>query len=174
MIAAKGVGICLILAACILAGMELERGLKRRWLILRELHEMLLFLEKEMIFRRTPVPEALEDAAAQCRTEAQALFQKAAGLAGAKRGASFGALWEEAAAASGLEEILAAEEYQETCRMAQALSNTDTVMQKTMLEKYQSRFEEMSVEMERQYREKGALYRKLTAAAGAFLALLFL
>lgn len=170
----KLAGIVCILAACLMAGLELERGLKRRWLVLREMGELLEFLEKEMVFHRTPLREALGEAAGRSRTELGGLFERAAAMTEPGGGASFSDIWGKAAEQSGLGRLLTEEEYRMVWEVSAALCNADTVMQKTLMDKYRDRFAAMSCEMEKAYREKGALYRKLAVSAGVFLAILLI
>lgn len=167
----KLTGIVCVLASCLMTGLELERWLRRRWLVLREMGELLEVLEKEMVFHRTPLGEALSEAAGRSRTELACLFETASALV-EPGGGSFSDIWGEAARNSGLERILTEEEYRTICEVSSALCNEDTVMQKTLLNKYRDRFAVMGREMERTCREKGALYRKLSVSAGVFLAIL--
>lgn len=169
----KLAGILLVLISAVMTGLELEHGLKLRWLYLREMSESLRFLEKEMIYHRTPVSEALSEAAKRCQTELKTLFLSASKQTESKKERTFDEIWAHSVreTAAG---ILTKQEIETVCELSGALCNTDTVMQKTLLEKYQERFAVMSRDMEQQFREKGALYHKLSAAAGAFLALLLL
>lgn len=173
-ITAKLCGMLLVFLACVWTGRELELGLKRKWLFFRDLREALAFLEKEMAYRRTPVPESLREAACRCQKEAAALFTEAAELAEQRGRVSFRVIWQESVAKSGAFEMLEEQERLFVESLSDALSNTDTVMQRTLLAQYEERLLEAGREQERLYREKGALYRKLSAAAGIFLILLLL
>lgn len=168
------VGIVCVLAACILAGLELEQRLKRRWLFCREMAELLQFMEQEMVYHRAPLPEALAEAARRSRDGVQALFGQAARLVRAQKDGTFQALWIEAVADSGISRLLDEEQRREVQSLSAALCNADTVMQRTLLEKYRDRFWGMSRDAEQQYREKGSLQRRLMTAVGVFLVLLLI
>lgn len=170
----KLAGSVCILAASLLAGLGLESRLKRRFAILREMGEILIFLEKEMAYHRSPVPEAFQSASKRCGTELQAVFAEAASAVSLREGREFQEIWENAVCRNIPGGVLEAEERDLICESAAALCNTDTVLQRTLLEKYADRFQELSRLASDVYREKGSLYRRLSMAAGVFLIILFL
>lgn len=170
----KLAGILCILAASVLTGLELESRVKKRWLFLRGFTETLRFLEKETAYHRTPLGEALREAAAHSQDEVRKLLLCAAELIPLRTGTTFGEIWEEALADADLSSLLAQPELLAVQELSAALCNPDTVMQKTLLDKYTDRLAAMTREAECQYKEKGNLYRKLSAAAGIFLSLILI
>ena len=167
-------GACCIMSGCMLAGLRLERNMKRRWLLLQEMCETLAFLEKEMTYRRSPVQEAFRCAAEKCTTELSRALDLAADQIEGRGGQAFPAIWEDALRRCLPRGLLTEEEFRALCGTAPALSNTDIVMQRTLLERYADRFREMSRREAAVCQEKGSLYRKLAAAAGLFLILILL
>ena len=65
-------------------------------------------------------------------------------------------------------------EYAELLALATVLCSADPVQQRVLFQRYGEQFQDMSRVAQEQYREKGALYRKLAAAAGVFLVLLLI
>lgn len=172
--AVKAAGALCILAASAMVGIELERGMKKRWMFLLEMQEVLAFLEKEMTYHRSPIPEAFRGAASRCSTELKGILLLAAGEAEKREGRSFEEIWSAAVDESIPAQLLSAEELQAVKGAADALCNPDVVMQRTLLEQYAGRFGAMSKKAAEVCREKGGLYRKLTTAAGIFLVILFI
>lgn len=172
--AVKMAGAFCILSACILVGIELERRLKKRWMFLKEMQELMTVLEKEMTYHRAPVPEAFCSAAGRCTTQLQQMLLFAASRIEKREGKSFRDIWYESVNRCIPAGLLTDEELQDVIDAADALCNTDVVMQKTLLEKYADRFLEMSNREAEVCRDKGGLYRKLTTAAGVFLVILLI
>lgn len=170
----KFAGMACILAAGLLGGLGLESRLKKRYAILREMGEMLTFLEKEMVYHRAPVPEAFMSASRRCNTELRGVFAEAAEAVSLREGKDFQEIWEGAVGRNMPGGLLEAEAMELICESAAALCNTDTVLQRTLMEKYADRFRELGRLAFEAYTEKGSLYRKLAMAAGVFLILIFL
>lgn len=168
----KTAGMLCILTACILAGLALEQRLKRRGQLFREMKEALAFLEKEMTYHRSPICEALLQAAKRCGSELRDVLSDAAAQTSRRDGSSFRKIWEAALAHHIPECLLSQEETQLFADVSAALCGTDVVMQRTLLGKYADRFRLLSEEEARICREKCGLYRRLTAAAGIFLVIL--
>lgn len=172
LIRAAGAG--LVMAGCILAGFSLERRMRVRWMILQEMQETFVFLEKEMIYHRSPVQEAFKSASEKCVTELAGVLLYAADRIEKRNGQSFLEIWKEALKCCIPAGLFREEEFRVLCGAARALSGADTVVQRTLLEKYADCFRRMSREEAEACREKGSLYRKLAAAAGIFLILILL
>lgn len=170
----KAAGLCCVFTACFLIGTEEDRRLKQRWLFLREMYEMLAYLEKEMIFHRTPLPEALRSAAASCRTCLGGLLKMAAEKTESRENRSFQDIWKESAAKWVPCRLLPETESAVLLESAAALCGTDTVMQRTLILKYEQRFQMLSENARQEWQEKGGLYRRLSVAAGAFLVILLM
>ncbi len=75
---------------------------------------------------------------------------------------------------SGLGRLLTEMEYAELLALATVLCSADPGQQRVLFQRYGEQFQDMSRVAQEQYREKGALYRKLAAAAGGFLVLLLI
>jgi stage III sporulation protein AB len=163
-----------IMGACMMTGLALEARLKRRYCLLREMRESLIFLEKEMAYHRIPLDESLLAVSKRCTTELSALFGTAAAQIRPCAGRSFRELWSEAVSSQLPKDILEEEEVQLFLEAADALCNTDMVLQKTLLQKYAERFERRSTLAWEDCLEKGRLYRRLGGVAGIFLILLLL
>lgn len=170
----KIIGALCILAASFLLGMELDRNFRRRPAFLREMYELLTFLEKEMTFHRAPVPEALRGAARQYTTELSQVLLETAKRAGSREGGTFAEIWRESAGTGIPAGLLSEEELLVFLETSEALCSTDTVMQRTLLQKYAARFETLYREEAETCREKCLLVRRLSAAAGVFLVILLL
>lgn len=162
-------GALCVMVSCMLAGCAAEHRMKRRWHLLKEMQEILAFLEKEMTYHRAPLPEALRSAAWKCSGELARALVLTAEKIESRNGQAFALLWEESLADCIPEGLLSAEELCLLRETAAALCNADTVTQRALLEKYADRFRMMSRDVEEACREKGGLYRKLAAAAGIFL-----
>lgn len=168
------IGVLCVMMASFLAGIGLEHRMKRRWRIYQEMQETLVFLEKEMTYHRSPVQEAFRCAAGRCRTELTQVLDRTAARIGERSGKAFETMWEESLAACLPDGLFSQEELQLFRETSAALCNTDIVIQKTLLEKYADRFRMLSGKEAEACREKGGLYRKLTAAAGVFLVIVLL
>ena len=170
MLALRGIGMICIFSAAILTGRELELRLKRRWIVLSEIAGGLTLLEKD----RRSLAEALQTVAKRCRSEAGQLFA-AAGIRISMTGTGpFSAIWTQSVKESGLGRLLTEMEYAELLALATVLCSADPVQQRVLFQRYGEQFQDMSRVAQEQYREKGALYRKLAAAAGVFLVLLLI
>ncbi len=170
----KLAGMFCVMAACALTGIALERRLKKRWQLFREMRETLVFLEKEMTYHRSPIHEAFRAAAGRCATELGDVLLETAGQIERRSGQTFREMWSEALMRQLPSGLLAQDELHLFGETAAALCNTDVVMQKTLLEKYADRFRLMSEAEAEACREKGGLYRRLSAAAGIFLVILLI
>lgn len=168
----KLAGMFCVMAAAVLTGIGLEGRAKKRWQLFLEMRETLAFLIKEMTYHRSPVCEAFRSAAERCRTELGTVLSETAAQAERRSGQTFTAIWEEALARHLPDGLLTDEEGQLFDEVSAALCNTDVVMQKTLLEKYEDRFRLMSEAEAQVFHEKSGLYRKLAAAAGVFLVIL--
>ncbi len=173
-ISVKLAGILCILAAGVLAGNGMERRMKRRWQLFREMRETIAFLEKEMGYYRAPLHEALRSAAQRCRTELGTVLSETAEQIEQRSGCSFREIWERNLAKQIPAGLLSREETQLFADTETAFCGTDVVIQRTLLEKYEDRFRMMEDTEARVCSEKGGLYRKLAAAAGVFLVILLL
>ncbi len=173
-IAVKLLGACCVMASALLAGLALEQRLRCRWQLMREMRDVLAFLEKEMTHRRTPMEEAFRRAAADCHTRLGQVLTRAAKEVEARGGRPFAAIWREAVDGCLADGGLTEEELRELYDVPAALSNADTVMQQTCMERCRQRFEELAGEEAEIFREKSGLCRRLAAAAGIFLVLLLL
>lgn len=174
MLALRCIGMFCIFGAAILAGRELELHLKRHWMALAELAGGLALLEKEMLCHRSALAEALQRAEVYSQTEVQRLLTAArCGISTAGMG-PFDAVWTQAARESGLDKLFTETEYTELLALSAVLCSTDPVQQRVLFQRYEEQFQNMSLTAQEQYREKGALYRKLAAAAGIFLVLLLI
>lgn len=148
--------------------------MKRRWQILREMCEVLRYLEKEMIYHRTPLEEAMEAAAGTGSMEIAGMLKLAAEGMKERKGTLFREIWKSAVAASLGDGVLTEQEMEIIADSWTAFCNPDVVLQKTMLDKQLLRMEDACRKAEEEYREKAGLYRKLWAAGGVFLILLLL
>ncbi len=162
------------MAACVLTGLGLERRIKDRWQLFREMQETLTFLEKEMTYHRSPICEAFRLAAKRCRTRLGETLTEAAEQMEKRSGRSFPLIWEDALGKTIPSGLLTQDETQLFIEVRAALCNTDIVMQKTLLEKYVDRFRMMAETEAQVCLEKGGMYRKLAAAAGIFLVILLI
>lgn len=170
----KTIGVCCIMAASILLGRQADHAMKKRCTLLSEIYELFLFLEKEMSFHRATIQEAFRSAAATCVTELAAVLTSSAGEIDKREGRPFREIWKDAVDAHLPDTLLSENARMSLLESADALCNPDTVMQRTLLQKYCERFDAMRRQEQESCREKGALIRRLSAAAGAFLAILLL
>ncbi len=170
----KLAGCFCIIAAGWMTGWELERRLRQRWMFLKEMQELFLYLEKEMTYHRTTVETALREAAGNCATVLRDLLLTAADQVEQRRGELFRDIWEDAVRQTIPGSLLQQDQHDTVCEAAAALCGTDTVMQRTMLVKYAERFDEMSRQESQNCQEKGKLYRKLSTAAGVFIVIVLI
>lgn len=167
-------GILLVFLGGSAWGESLERQMKKRWQILRELCEVLRYLEKEMIFHRTPLQEAMLAASQTGSLEISELLNYTAREMGQRKGISFREIWQEGTKQVLGNGVLKQQEREAVADCWNAFCNADVVMQKTMMEKQLLRMENLCREAEAEYREKTGLYRKLGAVGGIFLILMLL
>ena len=165
--------ICIAVAVA-LAEQQIENKWKRNAAILRDMYELLVFLEKETVYRRTPIQEALKQAAERCSLDLKNILFHTVSMIQEKSGKPFAVIWEEAVEQETSGRFIDQKQKRAIIQAEEALCNTDTVMQRTLLQKHAAKFYEMGQRSEAQFREKSSLYRKLGAVAGAFFILLFL
>ncbi|MDO4321761.1 MAG: stage III sporulation protein AB [Lachnospiraceae bacterium] len=170
----KLAGTICILAASIMMGIQVDRGMKKKCTLLNEIYELLVFLEKEMTYHRAPIQEAFRCAAEKCTTELGLALKEAALQIDRREGKSFQKIWSEAVDTCIPTALLDGEERNALLDAAEALCNVDTVTQQTLLRKHSDRFDGMSRKEEEIYQEKSLLYRRLSAAAGAFLVIVLI
>lgn len=159
-------GMLCIFGACFLTGMEQERRLKQRWLFLREVSELLQFLEKEMTWHRSALGEALRHAALDCKTSLGDVLLDCAELAESRCGLSFQKIWQMSVSKAALSDFLSDAQYQCFLELGTALCGMDAVSQKAQLQKQEQRFLDICESARADWKEKGTLYRRLSAAAG--------
>lgn len=167
-------GVLLVFLASTFLGKSMEQQMKKRWQILREMCEVLRYLEKEMIFHRTPLEEALVAASGIGSIEITGMLKEAAEGMKQRKGNTFRDIWRDAVVSSLGDGILTEQEMETIANSWTAFCNPDVVLQKTMLDKQLLRMEESCRKAETEYREKAGLYRKLGAAGGIFLIILLL
>lgn len=170
----KAAGLLCIFCACVFVGMELEQRLKRRWQFWQELQETFSVLEKEMLFRHTAVADALRYAADGLDTCLGQVLDRAADQIEKGEGVTFEEIWKHAADDCIPQRFLDESEKKILYRAAASLCSSDPIMQRTLLEQNQERFEQLSEAAKQEYREKGELIRRLAAAAGIFLVILLI
>ncbi|MCD7955767.1 MAG: stage III sporulation protein AB [Lachnospiraceae bacterium] len=167
-------GLLCIFAACCMTGFEMDHRLKQRWLFFREVTESLQLLEKEMTWLRTPLPEALRGAAAHGTTAFASMLLSCAGQVSNRERRSFGEIWQECAAREIPGGFLHESEYQVLLDVEEALCGADLVLQRTHLQKQQQRFGDLAEQAREEWRQKGTLWRRLSAAAGASFVILLI
>lgn len=170
----KLAGLLCIFLACMAAGMELESSMKMRWKFLWEMQELFQILENEMIFRHAAVCDALRYAANGSNTYLKLVLAAAAEAVESGEGAAFEKIWEKAVNELVPKKLLNENELQVLYQASASLCSSDTVMQKTLLNQNRERFLQMAKDAEKEYREKGSLIRRLSAAVGAFLVILLI
>lgn len=167
------IGILVIFLAGCLFGAAMEFQVKKRWMILRELRELFRFLQKEMVYHRSPLEEALPLAAKNGMQETGEMLLGIAEEMKKRNGQTFQEIWGQAVTRC-LGNVLEPDVLDTVQDAYTALCNTDVVLQKVLLEKQESLFEGLCLDAEREYREKSGLYQKLGAAGGIFLILVLL
>ncbi len=170
----KAAGLLCLFAACCLVGFEVERRMKQRWIFLREMYELLLYLEREMSCRRTPIAEAFDEAALRCASPLGQLLGQTAERLRMGSGIPFSQIWKEETEGQIEQRFLRDEEYHEVLAAAEAICCTDTMTQQVLLSNYAGHFRGLCVKEEQTYREKGTLCRRLSVAAGIFAVILLL
>ena len=170
----KLAGLLGIFLAGMAAGMELERSMKLRWKFLWEMQELFQILENEMIFRHTAVCDALRYAAKGSKTCLHQVLAAAAESVEAGDGTAFDKIWGKAVNDLVPKNLLNENEMQVLYQAAASLCSSDTVMQRTLLNQNRDRFLQLAKDAEREYREKGSLIRRLSAAVGVFLVILLI
>ena len=165
--------ICIAVAVA-LAERQIENKWRRNAAILRDMYELLVFLEKETVYRRTPIQEAFMQASERCNLDLKNILVHTVSMIQDKNGKPFAVIWKEAVEQGTTGCFIDQKQKRAIIQAEEALCNTDTVMQRTLLQKHAAKFYEMGQRSEAQFREKSSLYRKLGAVAGAFFILLFL
>lgn len=170
----KAIGAICIIAASMMLGRQTDRAMKKKCTLLNEIYELLVFLEKEMTYHRAPIQEAFRCSAQKCTTELGAALEEAARQIDKREGKAFRQIWSEAVKKCIPPALLDAEGRQALLDASDALCNMDTVTQQTLLRKHSERFDGMRGKEMEIYQEKSLLYRRLSAAAGAFLVILLI
>lgn len=170
----KSAGLSCVFFACMAYGWEKERCMKLRWQLFLELKNAFAVLEKEMIFHHTTTADALRSAASGLESCLFGVFVRAAEAVEEGNGETFQWIWNHAVEQEIPDGMLRESEKRMLYRAAPALCGTDPVMQRTLLLQNQEQFGRFSETAEREYHEKGALIRRLSAALGAFLVIVLI
>lgn len=168
----KTVGLAILFGSCILLGITEERQLKNQWKLLEEWKAILCYLKPELTWHKTLLPNALRHASEGHMSLLAHFLKTAAEWAERRDGRAFEEIWQEALAQTIPMETLSQEKRRLLEESAAALCVQDTAMQNTLMDQAIFRLEQAAKEAEREYQEKGKLYRRLSVTAGVFLVIL--
>lgn len=170
----KLIGLGCIFGACVLSGFRMEQTLKQKWLFWKELQEVFLLMEKEMIFHQTAVSDALWIGAQNCTTCLKDLFLHVSEEVKKNTGEVFEKVWQDSIDKMISDKLVKECERKLLYDTASALSGNDKMMQEILLSRNQERFRECGNTARSEYQEKGKLIRSLMTAAGIFLVILLI
>lgn len=165
--------LCIMLASCLLGNLSAGK-LRRRCEFLRELEQVLMILEKEMLHHKVAMADAFRKTGRRCRTQWSALFALAADEMELRDGRTFEEIWKDCLYRCLPSDLLSAEAREAVETLSAVFGNSDSLSQKLLMESAAEQIHELQKREEKIYQEKGGLYRKLSAASGVFIILILL
>lgn len=168
----RAAGACLLMAGCGALGLGAVGRLDGRVRDLRELSAGLDILQRELGWRLSPLPGALETAAAGVHGRAARFFTFCAQGAGALDGAPFRSLWQEGLDRCPL--VLDREDRALVEQLGPVLGRYDGDSQRQAVEGVVAGLARRREQAEEERRRLGRVYGVLGVTAGLFLTILLI
>ena len=160
------------MAGALWFGMGAVSGLRRRAQALEELHAALAWLEEELTFRLTPLPQLLERLGKDRQGEAGRFFQETATLLKSDPEGGLHQSWRQAMVQHL--ELLHPEERQVLLEVGQTLGRYDVQTQRQALSRCTRRLAGFRDEARSEVRRLSKVYAALSLAGGAMVILMLI
>ena len=168
----KLVGALCVMAVALWCGTQAVGTLRRRAGTLAELHAGLTWLEEELTFRLTPLPELLERLGQTRQGEAGQFFQQVDRLLRLDPEGGLHQSWRQAMVKCL--PLLKAEERQVLLEVGQTLGRYDAETQRQALTRCNRRLADFRDQAQEETRRLGKVYAALSAAGGAMVVLVLI
>lgn len=168
----KLLGAFCVMAVSLWCGAQAVGGLRRRVRALEELHAGLVWLEEELTFRLTPLPQLLERLGRDRRGEAGRFFQEVDRLLRLDPEGGLHQSWRRAMVRHL--SLLKAEERQALLEVGQTLGRYDARTQGQTLARCARRLAALRDEAQGEAQRLGKVYTALSAAGGAMVILVLI
>ena len=168
----KLLGAFCIMTVSLWCGTQAVGGLRRRARALEELHAGLAWLEEELTFRLTPLPELLEQLGSRRQGETGRFFQEANRLLGLDPEGGLCQSWRQAMVRCL--PLLKGEERQVLLEVGQTLGRYDAATQRQALARHNRRLAAFRDQAQSEVRRLGKVYATLSAAGGAMVVLVLI
>lgn len=169
----RAAGVCLVLGASFLLGMQKSRQFTKRIEQLQELHRMVLCIQGEILYKKAELPEALRSSAGKVRPPFDLFLRQTAGRADSFDGVRFSCLFEQEIREQLKQTALVKEDKEELTRFGESLGYLDVEMQKNAMIFYLRELEQKIEYLQREVPQKRKLYQSLGVMGGIFLLILF-
>ncbi|MBO5072730.1 MAG: stage III sporulation protein AB [Eubacterium sp.] len=169
----KMLGMLMVMSGCIGAGLWYSFIYNRKWRNLKDCQKAVLILRNEIVYGRTPLPEAFAQMADRTNGSVARFFDTVAQRL-EEGGGRLEEIW-----GTALQEILTSQEMgKEDQKELEGLGNTlgylDTQLQVQALELYEKRLEGSLQNWEREKEKKTRLYPVLGTMGGALICLIIM
>ena len=169
----KLAGAILIIGASAGIGYSKCKELTLRERNLEDFLQLLMCLKGEIRCGNSSLPEALRDTASRCQGTYEAFFKGAASCMEANMEENLSVIFRKCTEKYLTETCLTNEEKRKISLLGERLGYLDREMQLRQLELYESDFQYLLQNLQKDKAEKKKIYRSLGAMGGAMLAVLF-
>ena len=169
----KYAGAILVIISCSLKGFEEADKLTTRLKNLKEIKNILLFVEREMQFSKTPLPKILENASEKSE---KALIKEILSNTAKKINSEFSPAeaWQEEIKKNQSRLFLSKKEALEMAGIFQSLGESDSETQKKVIKNALEIIDDAILKCENVCRTNVKMYRSMGVLLGMFIALLFI
>ena len=168
----KIIGACVTLGACATMGFTWAGVYEKRPRQLIYLGQGLQLLETEILYGATPLPEAMEQVAANCSPEIAGLFSCTAAELRKMEGVTAGEAWDRALAKFSVKTALAQKDLQILRRFGVSLGASDREDQAKHLKVALSQIKLAAAEAEAAAKKNATVYKYLGILGGLLLVLM--
>lgn len=168
----KGLGAAAVLLACAALGFERSAALARRAACLQELQRLIVMLQGEIRYAKTPLSEAFLELSRRTDGALGRFFSEAASAAGQRDGRSMAEIFRTCAEESLRGSGLLDEDIGQLVRTGARLGYLDREMQVQTLLLYQEDLKREGAAAREDYQRRGKMYRRLGILSGCFLIIL--
>lgn len=169
----KFIGMCLVLAGCAGMGIYFRMREIARYRNLQEIQKAVLVIRGEIVSMRTPLPDALTQAARRARGPVATFLTAVSGELD-RGGGDLGAVWQDCLKDCIPVMQLREEDRGEFGRLGETLGYLDVEMQLQNIDLYRERLALSIRGMEQEKGKRSGLYPVIGTAAGILLCILIL
>lgn len=170
----KIIGVLLVVASSAGLGFSMSRDMRLRIEQLRYLKKILLMLQGEIKYVRSPLPEAFRNIGRRVREPFASFFEELASDMDHMEGVTFRELWEKQIGEHFTETNLTKRDLEQLRQMGENMGYLDQEMQLNTIGLYAQQMDAELQTAEGTYGTKSRVYNCLGVMAGIFIAILIL